>query len=229
MTSLAPQTSEFRSWVRFAPLGIWILFWLGTLVGYAVASLEEFVPWCFPHLEGCTSLSKAGRYGTSFYIYKLTLLPAATLMVCYWVGIHRWFKPWNLTHPWIRRIMVSLGLIGAVLLFAHLTALGFDCGVCRSIRSYGTTGFFLLTFMAQWILAVNLSKRFGRTLPTIGHWVVCVLLTFEVLLLCVIPFVVEETTNIENASSWRASSYLSLAPVLTALLWRRTHDPKQTP
>ena len=62
----AVDHESFQPWFRFGPILILILYWLGSTSGYIFSCLGEFVPWCFPHIEGCTSISRTGRFGTSF-------------------------------------------------------------------------------------------------------------------------------------------------------------------
>ena len=217
----------FTPWLRSGPIAIWLLFWFGSLLGYLFAGLEEYVAWCIPHIEGCTSVSKAGRYGTSFVIYKLLLIPAALLLLVYWVDVYRWLQSLLHKSQWLATWMLVFGCCGALFLTFHLVALGLDCEVCRTVRSYGTKGFYVFTFLAQWFLYAKIRTLFPRRLITHGFFLLCIVVTLEILILTVVPVFWENTRAIENGIAWRSTFYLSFAPVLIRTLW--THTDQSLP
>lgn len=217
----AVDHESFQPWFRFGPILILILYWLGSTSGYIFSCLGEFVPWCFPHIEGCTSISRTGRFGTSFYIFKFTMIPVAFLAFVYWLDMARWNRVSFPNGHFLNFAPAILGCLGAIALLFQMSVLGIECGVCRSIRSYSTSTFFLLTFIAQWFAWIRIRKQSEQNWVSVLYLVLCVLLSIDVALFVIVPNVLENTRALENSIAWRSSFLISLAPAISAFNWRR--------
>ena len=91
---------------------IWpIPFVLGVLaiiagnVSFILSVNEGFVETCFPYFEGCTSISKTGRQGLSFIVFKLIILPVMTLLSIYWLLSYNLIKNSIEVHKLTLKIM----------------------------------------------------------------------------------------------------------------------------
>lgn len=215
------QTS-FRPWCKFGPILILMLFWLGSITGFIFAYLEDYIAWCIPHIEGCTSISRTGRSGASFYVFKLTMIPVAVFAFVYWLDMARWKHGTTPTQPIFVLVPTILGCLGAIALMSQMTFLGIDCGVCRTIRSYSTYTFFLLTFAAQWLAWIRIRKHSERNWVPPCYFILCLWLSLELVIFITIPIFIENTRALENGIAWRASYLISLAPAISAFGWSRT-------
>ena len=221
------KLESFRPWFKFGPILILLLYWLGSASGYIFSYLGEFVPWCIPHIEGCTSISRTGRFGTSFYIFKFTMIPVAFLAFVYWLDMARWNKVFAPNGHFLNFAPTVLGCLGAIALLLQISVLGIECGACRTIRSYSTTSFFLLTFIAQWFAWIRIRKQSERNWVSVLYLILCILLSIDVVLFVVIPNLFENTSALENSIAWRTSYLISLAPALSAFGWRSTSGNPQ--
>ena len=216
------ERNDFHPWFVFGPFLVLILYWVGSASGYIFAYFEEYVTWCIPHIEGCTSISRTGRSGTSFYIFKFSMIPVACFTFVYWLDMARWNK---ITAPTLRVLDILpsvLGCLGAIALLFQMAFLGIDCGVCRTIRSNSTSLFFLLTFAAQWLAWIRIRKKSKQLWVVILYLILCLFLSVELVLFITIPILVENSRELENAIAWRASYLISLAPAVSAFCWRQT-------
>ena len=46
-------------------------------VCFLVSVFEGHIDLCFPYWEGCSSISRAGRHGTAYFLFKGGMMPAA--------------------------------------------------------------------------------------------------------------------------------------------------------
>ena len=222
------ELESFRPWFKFGPILILLLYWLGSASAYIFSYLGEFVPWCFPHIDGCTSISRTGRFGNSFYIAKFTMIPVAFFAFVYWLDMARWNRTFSPKGPLLNFAPTILGCVGAVALCIQISVLGIECGSCRTIRSYSTTTFFLLTFIAQWFAWTRIRKQSERKWVSGLYLILCVLLSIDVSLFIVVPNLFENTSGIENSIAWRTSYLIALAPALSAFGWRsRSGNPNR--
>lgn len=223
----AVNLDSFRPWFKFGPILILLLYWLGSAAGYIFSYIGEFVPWCVPHVEGCTSISRTGRFGTSFYIFKFTMIPVACLAFVYWLDMARWNRVSVPNGHFLNFAPAILGCLGAIALLLQMSVLGIECGICRSIRSYSTSTFFLLMFIAQWFAWFRIRKQSERNWVSVLYLTLCCLLSIDFVLFVVVPNVLENTRALENSIAWRSSYLISLAPAISACSWRRASDDIQ--
>lgn len=207
--------------LRYVPVLMWFMYWASATAGYLISVSEGIVPHCFPHIQGCTTISQSGREGLSFFIFKAVMIPAASLTAIYWVLTHHWLR--SLERDTRSTVAItSLGLIGAIFLVVYLTFLGSEGEVYRALRRYGTIIFFVFTFIAECMLTYQCRRRLKLNWIVVVKIVLCSLVLLELLVHGVAKFLMEETRWLENSTEWRSASVLTFYPVLTWLLWRQT-------
>ena len=121
------------------------------IISYFISSFGGFVDWCMPLLDGCTSISKVGRYGISFYLYKIFIIPSVILMIIFWYQVNKYIYKSNL--------LLFLGITSCIFLIIYLFALGFDGKIYRFMREIGIFIYFILTPMCQTLLAFSISNN----------------------------------------------------------------------
>lgn len=120
-------------------------YWLSASAGH--------IPQCLTYLEGCTSISATGRYGVSYWLFKLFMLPQALLLAVFWRGLDA-----TLPRQAGRNVMLWAGLVGAVFLVLYTVFLGSQGELYRLMRRYGIFVFFLGTLIAQ----IAATRRLAR-------------------------------------------------------------------
>ncbi|MDH3510872.1 MAG: hypothetical protein OER85_08425 [Gammaproteobacteria bacterium] len=136
--------------------------WLALLTGllpfcivnlaYLGSASAGHLPWCFPYLEGCTSISSAGRYGFSYFFFKAGMIPAALVMGAFWIVCRRWLLTLGDVNGRMVRAMVYLGCISAVFLMLYTVFLGSKGDVYNFMRRTGVIVYFSFGYLAQLIL-----------------------------------------------------------------------------
>jgi len=113
----------------------------------------QTIPRCIPYLEGCTSVSAAGRNPPAIYLFRLVMLPTAAALILFWVINHRWLGLLRGTPEVRGTVILWLGVIGAVFLGVYVTFLGTEGDFQRLMRRYGIYVFFAFTALAQLLTA----------------------------------------------------------------------------
>ena len=129
---------------------IWpIPFVLGVLaiiagnVSFILSVNEGFVETCFPYFEGCTSISKTGRQGLSFIVFKLIILPVMTLLSIYWLLSYNLIKNSIEVHKLTLKTMITSGVIGSIFGIIYASFLGSEGNIYQLLRRFGIYFFFL--------------------------------------------------------------------------------------
>jgi hypothetical protein len=141
-----------RSAPTYRSLPLWPLPLLAALLPLLAAHLAwwlslraELIPACNPYWDGCTSISRAARHGLGNPLFRLAMLPCATLQVLCWLAAAHWLRRatgnpvrWL---PW-------LGLLAGIFLGLYAAFLGTGGGIYGTLRSYGVTVYFGATYLA---------------------------------------------------------------------------------
>ena len=208
--------------LQHVPVSVWVLCWMAGIISYFVSISGGYVPECIPFIEGCTSISRAGRYGYSYFIFKALMIPAATLIIIYWIMTISWLKAQGDTSKSASHLILFLGVTAGLFLILYTCFLGSEGSVYRLMRRFGTTVFFLFSYMGQTLLAYRCYKMFGLTQLTGWKLGLCALVTIQLVTFALAEQFIADSDWIENAIEWQSASILTFLPVLTWLLWRKS-------
>ena len=144
-------------WTQYVPLitGFWPI--LAIHLTYLVSAYEGFVPWCFPYIDSCTSISATGRHGTAFFMFKGLMIPSAILLIVYWSLTFKWLKALG-DRQVLAASVSTIGIVGALLLVVYVVALGAVGDEFRLQRRIGVIVYFTFTYLAQLLLVWRLGK-----------------------------------------------------------------------
>ena len=184
---------------------------LTVVISYFFSSLGGYVEWCFPLLDGCTSISKVGRYGVSFYLYKIFIIPSVILMIIFWYQINK--------HFYKSSLLVFLSITSCIFLIIYLFALGFEGKFYRFMREIGIFVFFILSPVSQTLLVFSISNNKIKSKFSLKT-LLFVYLLFLVGYLLILPF---DNSNYENVIEWNFALLIFLFfPLFNGML-RKTN------
>lgn len=216
----APQrlSPEPLAWLT----AIWPL--LVVHAAYLMSAQAGLVPWCLPYLEGCTSISRAGRQGDAVYLFRATMLPYALLLAWFWMVTARWCALIAPDRRRARRALLGCGLAGAGFLALYVSFLGVEGEVYQWLRRYGINLYFSLTVLAQMFL-ISIARH-SAALPRRARLAFVLLLALLLALgLASLPlqfFEREVRDAALNALEWQYGLLMVCAYPLTAYAWRRS-------
>ncbi len=206
--------------IRVLPLLNGLLPILAVHITYLAAAGEGYVPWCFPYVDSCTSISATGRAGTGFYLFKAFMIPAAVILAAYWWFTRRLLISLTDKHQWATAIWV-IGCIGAVFLILYVLALGAAGNEFRIQRRLGIIVYFTFTYLAQLLLLWRLHRLGieGRTVIVLQS--IAVFLLACGLLTLVLAAVMLDYDAVEDAFEWVLALFIQLYFLATYPLWRQ--------
>jgi len=184
---------------------------LTVIISYFISSIGGFVDWCMPLLDGCTSISKVGRYGISFYLYKIFIIPSVILMIIFWYQVNKYIYKSNL--------LLFLSITSCIFLIIYLFALGFDGKIYRFMREIGIFVYFILTPMCQTLLAFSISNNKIRS-KFFLYTLLCMYLVCVGFYLLILPL---DNSNYENVIEWNFALLIFLFFPLFSGLLRKTN------
>ena len=159
-------------------------------VSYVISAFFGYIDWCLPILDGCTSISKVGRYGISVYLYKILLIPSVILMMYFWLKAY--LDIYN------NIFLLFLSLSACVFLIVYLIALGFDGSLYRFMREIGIFAFFIFMPLCQIWLTISTPSEIIKT-KFFLYLLILIYFSFSFAYFYVLPF---DNYNYENIIEW---------------------------
>lgn len=215
-----------RAWL---PATIAVLPTATIVVCYRLSAANGYIPDCNPLLEGCTSVSSAGRHGAAYWLFKLGVLPTALLMAVFWRWCRAWVLSLGLGDSTGLKAMRWLGTISAAFLVLYVVFLGSSGEVYAFLRRFGVTIHFSFSYLAQILLLNRLwnARRAGRlplpdALTTVMFALTLVCFAMALYSLPVGVVIADPDNVIINVIEWNFAIALIGWYLLPALAWRHT-------
>ena len=209
--------------LRYVPIAVWLLCWLTFASSYLLSINEGFVEACFPYVDGCTSISKTGRFGNAYFVFKALMMPAGSLMIVYWILVVHWLETIKGRRGLIEQAILALGTLSGVFLIVYTTFLGSEGEPYRMLRQYGTNLSFLFSFIAYVILAFVVRRIFTRDRLVTLYILLCAFVAVDGLNMAIVKQFLIDNSWLENSTEWRAATILTFFPFLVWLFWRKTN------
>lgn len=139
--------------MRLPSLVAWINFFvplIAVIGAYSISIHQELQPACIPLWDGCTSISRAARYGDALFLFRGLMMPMAMLLVVFWIFQWRWLNQLAGVRKRHHAIL-GLGIVSALALVLYANYLGSDGDFYRFMRTFGVTFYFAFALLAQLI------------------------------------------------------------------------------
>lgn len=155
---------------------------LAAFGSYFLSAELARVPWCWPMIDGCTSISRAARTEPAIFLFRFLMLPQAVLLLLCWTLVRAWLQASGASAAQTRVIWAS-GLIGALALALYTAFLGSSGEFYQFMRRFGITFHFAGTGLAQLLTMRLLRRQRSESTPAlrwlwyliVGQWALAML------------------------------------------------------
>jgi len=190
-------------------IGVNLAYWIGADAGV--------IPSCIPYLDGCTSISAAGRYPPGDRLFRAVMLPQSVFLAVTWYLAVAWLRSLAPNSRAPTAVLVS-GLVGAAALILYVSYLGTKEPFYELMRRFGIYFYFLGTGVAQIVLTLALPRSRWRNAML---WVVAIpwvlgLANFAQ------KAILADPDPVENAIEWIVSVLMHVWFLLLYVGWRKT-------
>ena len=194
---------------------------------YLLSAYEGSVPWCMPYIDGCTTISQAGRSGNTIFFYRAVVFPYSVLLILFWLYSKRWLDLLHGHTTKIAQIIFWLGLTGSIALLIYIDFLGTTGEINRFMRRIGAMLYFTLTPLAQ-SLMLNQHYNILRKKPEVSlnpnvlqYQLIILLLMLLIVVISIFLFVTDNITyEIENIVEWNFSLLINLYFAGMFFIWK---------
>jgi len=190
--------------LRVISLTCFLLPILTVLISYFLSIKYNLVASCFPNIEGCTSISRVGRYEPVKYFFKPMMYLYSFLLLFYWVLFFEKLKKINIENKYIYWI----ALVSVFFLILYITFLG-ESKVYSFFKKIGIYIYILFIVLSQFFsskLLVNNKKKisdlFFIKFVKIKYYLSFSLVVSGIILLPILIIKIQRFPEIKNIISW---------------------------
>lgn len=225
---MPPRSVPVPLW--FLPLVAGLLPAIAAVTAFQISVAHGTFPSCNPYIDGCVSISYAGRYGVANHVFRALMVPGAVLQGVTWLLCTAWLLRLGASGRSLRW-MPWLGLAAGIFLVVYGTFIGTEGKVYQMLRRHGVMIYFGFTYLCMLMTAGHLHRlhRAGSMhIPLRGDLVVIALLAANLLMglghVFVAPLVLgqEGRDRVEDAVEWWAGTSFTVFFLVLAWLWKRT-------
>ena len=190
--------------LRFISLACFVLPVFTVIISYLISIKLNLVATCIPNFEGCTSISRAGRYEPVKFFFKPMMYFYAIFIFFFW---NIFLKEINNTKIETKNLVI-LTYITVIFLCLYITFLG-ESKVYSFFKRIGIYFYILsivlLQFSSNRILIKNekkLSKFFNYKIVHFNYYLSSFLVISGLILLPILVIKIEDFPQIKNIISW---------------------------
>ena len=190
---------------------------------YIISLNLNLVPSCIPIIEGCTSISRTGRYFPVNIFFKTLMFISGILILLYW---HKNYKFFKYSH---RKKFLNITYIFFIIciffLFLYLIFLG-ENNYYKFFRKIGIFIYILFSIVSEFLLSLNYFINIkNKLLRSSFVKYKLVLSTFLIILgVFLFPLMVmkiDNVSNLRNIISWNYFLLIQVNFLFTYLAWKK--------
>ncbi len=207
------------------PALIFLVSFAGVAISLWLARSFELVDHCRVFIDGCHSISAAGREEPAVFVFRATIIPSGMLLIAVWWLNVRWLAGLGAAGALSRGFIHLLGTASPVLLIAYIALVGSDGEVDHVVRQAVITTYFPATLVAKMLLAIALLRH---PQPGLARWLPATMLAVAAGVLAVALASVVFGTFLDDPSvahnrlQWSGTLAFAAWYLLLAKAWRDT-------
>ncbi len=160
----------------------------------------NLVSWCIPNFEGCTSISRVGRYQPVVYFFKPLMFIYAIILVLFWTKLYILLKYSNVDTP---KFILLIAYLSIFFFILYIIFLG-EGKLYKFFRQTGIFVYIFLTVFTQIFFSIKLKKSYyfyNKFSYIINYYSLLIGITGIILLPLIITKIID-VPNFKNIVSW---------------------------
>ena len=173
---------------------------LTIIISFIWSANLNLINWCIPNFDGCTSISRVGRYEPVVYFFKPLMLIYAIFLGLFWKN---YYKLLNFDNINISKFSLLIAYCSILFLVLYIIFLG-EGKLYKFFRQIGIFIYIFFTVLTQ-IIFSNKLKSLSYFNKKFGYLIYYYSLILGLVGLLLFPFMIMkiiEITNFKNIVSW---------------------------
>ena len=211
-----------KSIIKISPLIAFILPILTVLISYYLSIKFDYVQFCIPNIDGCTSISQVGRYPPINYFFKTFMFISIFIIFIYWKSNYTLLSRNN--SLLLYKITFLLGIFSVIFFALYITFLG-EGDYYRFFRRIGIFIYIFFTVISELLLSISYKKNLylfkNDKIINLKFYFNLVLSTFGLILLPLVIYKILDYPNFKNIVSWNYFILIQINFLITFFCWKK--------
>ena len=211
-----------KSIIKISPLIAFILPILTVLISYYLSIKFDYVQFCIPNIDGCTSISQVGRYPPINYFFKTFMFISIFIIFIYWKSNYTLLSYNN--SLLLYKITFLLGIFSVIFFALYITFLG-EGDYYRFFRRIGIFIYIFFTVISELLLSISYKKNSylfkNDKIINFKFYFNLVLSTFGLILLPLVIYKIIDYPNFKNIVSWNYFILIQINFLITFFCWKK--------
>ena len=211
-----------KSIIKISPLIAFILPILTVLISYYLSIKFDYVQFCIPNIDGCTSISQVGRYPPINYFFKTFMFISILIIFIYWKSNYTLLSHNN--SLLLYKITFLLGIFSIIFFALYITFLG-EGDYYRFFRRIGIFIYIFFTVISELLLSISYKKNSylfkNDKIINLKFYFNLVLSTFGLILLPLVIYRIIDYPNFKNIVSWNYFIFIQINFLITFFCWKK--------
>ena len=211
-----------KSIIKISPLIAFILPILTVLISYYLSIKFDYVQFCIPNIDGCTSISQVGRYPPINYFFKTFMFISIFIIFIYWKSNYNLLSHNN--SLLLYKITFLLGIFSVIFFALYITFLG-EGDYYRFFRRIGIFIYIFFTVISELLLSISYKKNSylfkNDKIINLKFYFNLVLSIFGLILLTLVIYKIIDYPNFKNIVSWNYFILIQINFLITFFCWKK--------
>ena len=211
-----------KSIIKISPLIAFILPILTVLISYYLSIKFDYVQFCIPNIDGCTSISQVGRYPPINYFFKTFMFISIFIIFIYWKSNYTLLSRNN--SLLLYKITFLLGIFSVIFFALYIIFLG-EGDYYRFFRRIGIFIYIFFTVISELLLSISYKKNSylfkNDKIVNFKYYFNLVLSTFGLILLPLVIYKIIDYPNFKNIVSWNYFILIQINFLITFFCWKK--------
>ena len=216
--------------LRFISLACFVLPVFTVIISYIISINLDLVAKCIPNFEGCTSISRVGRYEPVKFFFKPMMYFYSLIIFFFWITFSKEINNFKIKS----KNLVILTFITVIFLCLYITFLG-ESNLYSFFKRIGIYFYIisivLLQLFSNKILISNqkkLSKIFNYKIVKLNYGLSWLLVISGLILLPILVIKIDTFRQIKNIISWNYFLLIQLFFLLFFISFKKLIYPTAT-
>ena len=193
------------------------------ILSYLISLNLNLVPSCIPIIDGCTSISRAGRYYPVNYFFKSFIFISGCLIIFYWFKNFSFFNSYFASK--LNKIAFIIGILSVIFLFLYIAFLG-ESNYYKFFRKIGIFIYILFAIISELLLSIIYFKNrnYKFFLTNFIELKLYLSLLITILGILFLPFMtmkIDNVANLRNIIAWNYFLLIQINYLSTYFCWKR--------
>ena len=210
--------------IKYLSITCFILPVVTVIISYFISIKLNLVSSCIPNLDGCTSISRVGRYEPVKYLFKPLMFLYGIFLFLYWYQFYKILKSNSSKNI---NLLFCLSILSVIFLFLYIFFLG-EGNYYKFFRKIGIFIYILFTILSQYFFSkkIYLISKIKNSIYNINYtkinlWLTSVLIILGILFLPILIIKIDNFPQIKNIISWNYFFLIQVYFLISYKVWKK--------